>query len=109
MRGDLPSSTEPAVEKRSRSRACSSARKSEREKPDDLSSSVVDEVDIQKYPSRFLSSMEPSWSWSMMRFARSDERKESNSAMILGRVSASERMAPVQGLQPSERSRERTM
>ncbi len=29
--------------------------------------------------------------------------------MILGRVSASERMAPVQGLQPRERRRERTM
>ena len=50
----------------------------------------------QKYPSRFLSSMEPSWSWSITRFSRSDRRKPRSSSMILGSVSASERMAPVQ-------------
>ena len=44
----------------------------------------------------------------MMRLARSDDRKETSSAMIFGTVSASERIAPVQGLQPSERSRHLT-
>src|ERR1700733_2528716 len=54
MRVDLPSSTEPAVEKRRRSRACSSARKPEREKSDDSSSSVAAEVDILEVALAFL-------------------------------------------------------
>ena len=41
----------------------------------------------------------------MTRLSRSEERKLTSSAMILGMVSASERMAPVQGLQPRERRR----
>src|SRR5215469_15719017 len=62
----------------------------------------------QKYPSRFLSSMEPSSSWSMARFSRSERRKEIISSMIFGTVSASERIAPVQGTQPRERMRHLT-
>ena len=45
----------------------------------------------------------------MTRLARSDERNESNSAMMAGIVSASERIAPVHGLHPSERSRDLTI
>src|SRR5438552_3727172 len=59
----------------------------------------------QKYPALFFSSIEPSWSWSMTRFSRSERRNETSSSMILGSVSASERMAPVHGLQPRERIR----
>src|SRR5260370_2315134 len=59
----------------------------------------------QKYPSRFLSSMEPSSSWSMTRFSRSDRRKPIISSIILGTASASEAMAPLQGTHPSERMR----
>ena len=46
----------------------------------------------QKYPSRFLISIEPSSSWSMTRFSRSERRNEIISSMIFGTVSASERM-----------------
>src|SRR5713226_6802692 len=56
----------------------------------------------QKYPSRFLSSMEPSSSWSMARFSRSERRNETISSMIFGTVSASERIAPVQGTHPRD-------
>src|ERR1019366_2505156 len=63
----------------------------------------------QKYPSRFLSSMEPSWSWSITRFSRSDRRNSLISAMIFGTVSASERIAPVHGVHPSERMRHITI
>src|SRR6267378_7725748 len=59
--------------------------------------------DHQKYPSRFLSSMEPSSSWSIARFSRSERRNETISSIIVAMESASERMAPVQGTQPSER------
>src|ERR1035438_3039523 len=44
----------------------------------------------------------------MTRLARSEERKETSSAMMAGIVSASERMAPVHGLHPRERSRDLT-
>src|SRR5262249_12259499 len=63
----------------------------------------------QKYPSRFLISMEPSWSWSITRLSRSDLRNPINSSMILGIVSASDRIAPVHGLHPSDRIRQRTI
>src|SRR5882762_3229596 len=56
----------------------------------------------QKYPSRFLSSMEPSSSWSMARFSRSERRNETISWMICGTVPASERIAPVQGTHPRD-------
>src|SRR5581483_6851700 len=58
--------------------------------------------DHQKYPSLFFSSMEPSSSWSIARFSRSLRRKPISSSMIFGRVSASLRMAPVHGEQPSD-------
>src|SRR6267378_3395782 len=56
----------------------------------------------QKYPSRFLSSMEASSSWSMARFSRSERRNETISWMICGTVPASERIAPVQGTHPRD-------
>ena len=51
----------------------------------------------QKYPSRFLVSIEPSASWSMTRVVRSERRVSSSSAMMSSTVFASERTAPVQG------------
>src|SRR5258706_4315751 len=62
----------------------------------------------QKYPSRFFNSMEPSRSWSITRFSRSELRTAASSAIIFGTVSASERIAPVQGEHPSDRMLQRT-
>lgn len=51
----------------------------------------------QKYPSRFLSSMEPFRSWSIVRPWRSDVRAAAISATISGNVAAREPMALVSG------------
>jgi len=67
-----------------------------------VSGSAVHGGNHQKYPSRFFSSIEPSSSWSMARFSRSERRNETISSMILGTVSASERIAPVQGTHPRD-------
>ncbi len=45
----------------------------------------------------------------MTRFSRSDLRNDTSSSMIFGIVSASDRIAPVHGLHPSERMRHRTI
>jgi len=54
----------------------------------------------QKYPSRFFCSIDPSWSWSMMRVMRSECLAAFNSSMISRTVRAVERTAPVQGSTP---------
>src|ERR1700687_4138480 len=49
--------------------------------------------------------MEPSSSWSMARFSRSERRNETISSIISGTLAASERIAPVHGMHPRERMR----
>jgi hypothetical protein len=53
--------------------------------------------DAQKYPSCFLRSIEPLWSWSIRRPCRSEVRARNISRMISGSVSASLSTAPLSG------------
>src|SRR5204863_2547622 len=51
----------------------------------------------QKYPWRFLRSIEAAWSLSMSRPSRSEARERRNSATICGTLAAAEGIAPVNG------------
>src|SRR6185436_9352228 len=62
-------------------------------------------LDGQKYPSRFLVSIDPSASWSMTRVPRSEVLASVISSTIASRVEADERIAPEQGTQPRLRNR----
>ena len=63
----------------------------------DIGDDEVRSVRHQKYPSRFFSSIDPEWSWSMTRPSRSERVAKSISWIISGSVVAVDSMAPDSG------------